>query len=78
MLSLSETSDLLIWGRVVVGFSTGLLSGTLPSYVVEIAIISNRGLLGACFQVDQSLYSIHRMNLQSHRLIIALHYDWHS
>ncbi|KAI2798711.1 Solute carrier 2 (Facilitated glucose transporter) member 8, partial [Blomia tropicalis] len=51
MLACANSVALLIVGRVIVGLSAGLLSGTAPSYVVEISIISIRGFLGACFQL---------------------------
>lgn len=50
-LAFANSVALLIVGRVIVGFSAGLLSGTAPSYVVEIAPVSIRGFLGACFQL---------------------------
>ena len=52
LVAFAKSVTLIIVGRVVVGLSAGLLSGTAPSFVVEIAIISNRGLLGACFQAS--------------------------
>lgn len=51
VLAFAQSVSILILGRVIVGFSAGLFSGTAPSYVVEISIISIRGLLGACFQL---------------------------
>ncbi|KPM05562.1 Facilitated trehalose transporter Tret1-like protein, partial [Sarcoptes scabiei] len=51
MLSVAKSISLLITGRVICGISAGLLSGTAPSYVVEISVIDIRGLLGACFQL---------------------------
>ena len=50
-LAFANSVTLLIVGRVVCGFSAGLFSGTAPSYVVEVSVISIRGFLGACFQV---------------------------
>ena len=52
LIAFAKSVTLVIVGRVVAGLSAGLLSGTAPSYVVEISIVSIRGLLGACFQVD--------------------------
>lgn len=51
LLVFAKSITLLIVGRVVCGISCGLLSGTAPSYVVEISTIAIRGLIGACFQV---------------------------
>lgn len=51
MLAFAKSVTVLILGRVILGFSAGLLSGTAPTYVVEISVISIRGFLGACFQV---------------------------
>ena len=51
ILACANSVALLIIGRVIAGLSAGLLSGTAPTYVVEISIISIRGLLGASFQV---------------------------
>ena len=51
LLVLAKNVTLLIVGRVVCGISCGLLSGTAPSYVVEISTIDIRGMIGACFQV---------------------------
>lgn len=42
---------MLVIGRVLTGLCSGLVSGTAPTYVVEIAPPSIRGLLGTCFQV---------------------------
>lgn len=57
MLAFAKSVTILILGRIVVGFSAGLLSGTAPTYVVEISVISIRGFLGACFQVCLLKYS---------------------
>ena len=54
-MAFAKSVTVLIIGRVIAGFSAGLLSGTAPSYVVEISIISIRGFLGACFQVSYPL-----------------------
>ncbi|OTF73799.1 Facilitated trehalose transporter Tret1-like protein [Euroglyphus maynei] len=51
ILVAAKNVTLLIIGRVVCGISCGLLSGTAPSYVVEISTIDIRGLIGACFQL---------------------------
>ncbi|KAH9415336.1 Solute carrier 2 (Facilitated glucose transporter) member 8, partial [Dermatophagoides pteronyssinus] len=51
LLVFAKSITLLIVGRVVCGISCGLLSGTAPSYVVEISTIAIRGLIGACFQL---------------------------
>nr|XP_046909423.1 facilitated trehalose transporter Tret1-like isoform X3 [Dermatophagoides farinae]XP_046909424.1 facilitated trehalose transporter Tret1-like isoform X3 [Dermatophagoides farinae]XP_046909425.1 facilitated trehalose transporter Tret1-like isoform X3 [Dermatophagoides farinae] len=51
LLVLAKNVTLLIVGRVVCGISCGLLSGTAPSYVVEISTIDIRGMIGACFQL---------------------------
>lgn len=42
---------MVVLGRLLTGLCCGLVSGTAPSYVVEIAPIQIRGLLGTCFQV---------------------------
>jgi len=63
VLAFARSVSILILGRVIVGFSAGLFSGTAPSYVVEISIISIRGLLGACFQVG----SLIRMLIYQYR-----------
>lgn len=42
---------LVVAGRLLTGLCCGLVSGTAPSYVVEIAPPQIRGLLGTCFQV---------------------------
>lgn len=52
LLSVAKSVPILIVGRVICGLSAGILSGTAPSYVVEIAVIEIRGLLGACFQLS--------------------------
>lgn len=41
----------LVIGRLLTGLGCGLVSGTAPTYVVEIAPPKIRGLLGTCFQV---------------------------
>lgn len=42
---------MIIVGRVVVGMSAGLLSGTAPTYIKEIATVATQGILGTGFQV---------------------------
>nr|WBU86598.1 facilitated trehalose transporter Tret1-1 [Aleuroglyphus ovatus] len=51
LMAFAKSVTVIIIGRVIAGFSAGLLSGTAPTYVVEISIISIRGFLGACFQL---------------------------
>ena len=51
LMAFARSVTIIIIGRIIAGFSAGLLSGTAPTYVVEISIISIRGFLGACFQV---------------------------
>ena len=38
-------------GRALTGLSCGLVCGTAPGYVSEIATVNKRGLLGSCFQL---------------------------
>lgn len=64
MLSVAKSISLLITGRVICGISAGLLSGTAPSYVVEISVIDIRGLLGACFQVRLRSFESRRIYLK--------------
>lgn len=51
LMAFARSVTIIIIGRIIAGFSAGLLSGTAPTYVVEISIISIRGFLGACFQL---------------------------
>lgn len=51
LISLADGITLLILGRLLTGLCCGLVSGTAPTYVVEIAPPQIRGLLGTCFQV---------------------------
>ena len=80
VLACANSVALLIVGRVIVGLSAGLLSGTAPSYVVEISIISIRGFLGACFQVLFTIticFCLNFIDMYSIYLNTALCYDWH-
>ncbi|XP_070534231.1 solute carrier family 2, facilitated glucose transporter member 8-like isoform X2 [Ptychodera flava] len=43
--------ELLILGRILTGFATGMVSLVVPVYLAEISTAARRGLLGACFQV---------------------------
>ena len=51
LLALANNVAMLVIGRLLTGLCCGLVSGTAPTYVVEIAPPSIRGLLGTCFQV---------------------------
>lgn len=51
LISVANGITLLILGRLLTGLCCGLVSGTAPTYVVEIAPPQIRGLLGTCFQV---------------------------
>jgi MFS family permease len=48
---LANGVPMLVFGRLLTGLCCGLVSGTAPTYVVEIAPPSIRGLLGTSFQV---------------------------
>lgn len=48
---LADGVPMLVIGRLLTGLCCGAVSGTAPTYVVEIAPPSIRGLLGTCFQV---------------------------
>ncbi len=50
-LCLAPDMALVITGRVLTGLSAGLISGTAPTYVVEISTENVRGMLGIGFQV---------------------------
>jgi facilitated trehalose transporter len=50
-LFLANGVTMIVLGRLLTGLCCGLVSGTAPTYVVEIAPPSIRGLLGTCFQV---------------------------
>jgi MFS family permease len=49
----------LIIGRVLTGFSAGLMSGTAPTYVSEISTTSIRGMLGSMAQVNFLILLLH-------------------
>lgn len=51
LLAFANSVSMLVMGRLLTGLCCGLVSGTAPSYVVEIAPPKIRGLLGTCFQV---------------------------
>lgn len=51
LLWLANGVPMLVLGRLLTGLCCGLVSGTAPTYVVEIAPPSIRGLLGTSFQV---------------------------
>lgn len=51
LLAFANSVALLVVGRLLTGLCCGLVSGTAPTYVIEIAPPSIRGLLGTCFQV---------------------------
>lgn len=51
LISVADGITLVIFGRLLTGLCCGLVSGTAPTYVVEIAPPKIRGLLGTCFQV---------------------------
>ena len=53
--------SVLMAGRFLTGFFSGIISGTAPSYVCEIATPSTRGFLGSGFQVN--LNTCHSKNL---------------
>lgn len=51
LIYLGPTVPYVLAGRFLTGLCGGLISGTAPSYVCEIATPANRGLLGSGFQV---------------------------
>jgi len=51
LMATAKGVAMLVAGRLLTGLCCGLASGTAPTYVVEIAPPSIRGLLGTCFQV---------------------------
>lgn len=51
LITFANGVTMLSFGRFLNGLSCGLVSGTAPTYVVEIAPPQIRGLLGTCFQV---------------------------
>lgn len=51
LIALAKGLTLIILGRLLTGLCCGLVSGTAPTYVVEIAPPQIRGFLGTCFQV---------------------------
>lgn len=51
LITTANGLTMIIMGRVLTGLCCGLVSGTAPTYVVEIAPPQIRGLLGTCFQV---------------------------
>lgn len=51
LIAFAQGFIFLILGRLLTGLCCGLVSGTAPTYVVEIAPSQIRGLLGTCFQV---------------------------
>lgn len=55
-LGFAPDYTLIICGRVVVGFSAGLLSGTAPTYIKEIATVATQGILGTGFQVCAAVF----------------------
>lgn len=51
LMAFANSITLLVLGRLLTGLCCGLVSGTAPTYVVEIAPPQIRGMLGTCFQV---------------------------
>jgi len=51
LLFIARSGTLVMIGRIITGLCAGLISGTAPSYVVEISTDNVRGLLGTSFQV---------------------------
>ncbi|OTF72605.1 hypothetical protein BLA29_001067 [Euroglyphus maynei] len=47
----STNGYMLLIGRIILGLAIGALSGTAPSYIVDISTIKIRGTLGALFQL---------------------------
>ncbi|XP_013775171.1 solute carrier family 2, facilitated glucose transporter member 8-like [Limulus polyphemus] len=47
----SHSTGLLLFGRIVTGFSCGLVSLAVPVYIAETAAPDSRGLLGSCVQL---------------------------
>lgn len=48
----------IIWiysGRLLSGFCIGICSVSVPAYIIEIASVDIRGLLGSCFQVSYTI-----------------------
>lgn len=60
---LAPNFAMIIIGRLLAGLSCGLISGTAPTYVVEISTESIRGMLGAGFQVRHD-YRLSLLRLQ--------------
>lgn len=51
LIFIAKSVPLIMIGRILTGICAGLISGTAPSYVVEISTVEIRGLLGTLFQV---------------------------
>lgn len=52
LIFISKSVTTIMIGRIITGACAGLVSGTAPSYVVEISTDNVRGLLGTSFQVN--------------------------
>lgn len=55
MIAYAPSITWIYIGRLLAGFSTGMCSVAVPAYVIEVASINVRGLLGSCFQISFSV-----------------------
>ncbi|RWS31237.1 facilitated trehalose transporter Tret1-like protein [Leptotrombidium deliense] len=51
VIFIARSLTIVIVGRIIIGFFTGMICVVAPSYIVEISTPSTRGFLGAGFQV---------------------------
>ena len=55
LLSVAFNRWMLFFGRLIIGYGTGLTTIAVPNYVSEVATPNVRGLLGSFFQVYNNL-----------------------
>ncbi|GFT48985.1 facilitated trehalose transporter Tret1 [Nephila pilipes] len=55
MIAYAPSIAWIYTGRLLSGFGAGMCSVSVPSYVIEIATINIRGLLGSCYQVSYTI-----------------------
>uniref|UniRef100_A0A2L2YMT9 Facilitated trehalose transporter Tret1 n=1 Tax=Parasteatoda tepidariorum TaxID=114398 RepID=A0A2L2YMT9_PARTP len=55
MIAYAPSLSWIYAGRLLSGFCSGLCSVAIPAYIIEIATIEIRGLLGSCYQVSYTI-----------------------
>lgn len=55
VIAYAPTIAWIYGGRLLAGVCTGICSVSVPSYIIEISSVENRGLLGSCFHLSYTI-----------------------